>query len=176
MKNYLLIFSIMTFAIISCNKEKETAIHVQKGVTHQDVASLAKKYNLQDSIAAGYTPIYGSIPSEAFYPEITVEKLDRYFAHWRAFADDINEMQHFIEARKKVNTLDEYYALLEAHPILFKNTVEEAGGMEAFLKEKKRRYKQDNIYLDLNDGSIILVKAKYDNGPQPGRLIHKAQK
>lgn len=175
MKKYIF-FVLLTASMASCKKDKDHSPEHQKGITDEMVLELAKKYSLQDSIAAGYTPVFGSKPPEALYPEISATDIDRYFAQWRTFADDINEMHRFVEARKKVSSLDEYYALLEAHPILFKDMVEQAGGMSAFLKEKERRYKFDNACINEDDGCIVFVNALNDYGTPPGKLIYKARK
>ena len=166
-----LVFPI-ALLLVSC-KTKEEPITPSKGVSREQVVAIATKYGLQDSIAEGYvSPHFKPFPPEA-YPALTEEFWDKYFAHWRRFADNQKEFAQFRKETSNITSMAEYYQLIEQYPSLYEQRVQAMGGLDAYNQQKSEDIATKmHIYLQ-DDGSLTFIPAGSDNGMPRGKRLDK---
>jgi hypothetical protein len=144
--------------LVSCKKDQNLQETEKVGLSKAEILKIAKQYNLQDSIFKDNTK-YGRFPDDPnLHARSTRTMCESYFEHWRKMADVMNDLHAYLEERKKITSMAEYYAVLESHPLTLAEEIKFMGGMEAYQKEKKRMMERNlEIYLDLKDGSFVFI-------------------
>jgi hypothetical protein len=174
---HITIFLSLLVALYSCQKSRNPVENISDTTwTRAELASIAAKYGLRDSVYAAKT-FYGHMPDSAIWTGNKVEQWEAFFAHWSDLAKMMKEHQEFTIRRKTIRNVAEFYALLESYPHYFKSHIESyADGITGYNKSKQDALSQKwHIYISDEDGSNVFLPANDDDGTFPGKRIDDGQ-
>jgi hypothetical protein len=127
----------LTALIFACAKTRDTA---KSGITQADVERIAEKHGFLDSIQPTYKPIFGSAPHPSCFAIISIDDLEKHFSQWKHTADSYRENIKFLEVRAALppgnHPIALLYELYEKFPTYLEDYIEQAGGLDAYNKEK----------------------------------------